>query len=171
MDINERQLILGLADRLRAAHPAQKDAGAAELITSQIASQADAVYLLVQAVLVQEDALRTAQARIAELSAQAPAEPRAASGGLLGSLFGMDRAAAPAPAPAPSGYGAPPAQAPGGGGGGFLKTAAVAAAGVAGGGLLLHGLTSALSPSHGSAPEPAPDTSAFAWDGGDDDAW
>ncbi|WP_232666539.1 DUF2076 domain-containing protein [Pseudonocardia sp. TRM90224] len=171
MDANERQLILGLADRLRAAQPVAKDPGAAELITSQIATQPDGVYLLVQAVLVQEDALRTAQARIAELSAPAPAQQGVASGGLLGSLFGKGREAAPAPAQANSWTGNQPAPAAGtGSGGGFLKTAAAAAAGVAGGGLLLHGLTSAFSgPQHSPAESREPDS--FAWDSGADDDW
>src|SRR2546423_12572076 len=88
MENQDRELILGLARRLRQAQPVPKDPQAAELIAHHVGGQPDALYLLVQAVLVQEDALRTAQARIAEL-----------------------QAAPPAPAPAPV-YATPPAPAP-----------------------------------------------------------
>lgn len=145
MENTDQQLILGLAERLRQAQPAQKDAQAAELIARHIASQPDAVYLLAQAVLVQEDALHTAQAKIAELTdrlaATPPPAPAQTGGGFLSGMFGRSQAPAPAPAPAQAPMEAPQARS----GGSFLKTAAAAAAGVAGGGLLLQGLNSAFS--------------------------
>ena len=152
MDTNDRQLVLGLAERLRQAQPVPKDPQVADLITRQIAGQADVLYLLVQAVLVQEDALRTAQARITELTerAAAPSEPAPApapgptGGGFMSGMFGRGRDAGAAPAEAPQGRS---------GGGSFLKTAAAAAAGVAGGGLLLGGLTGAFS-GHEASAEP-----------------
>ncbi|MCG3752604.1 DUF2076 family protein [Amycolatopsis sp. Poz14] len=142
MDNQDRELILGLANRLRQAHPVAKEPEAAALIAQQVAAQPDAVYLLVQAVLVQEDALRTAQARIAELQAPQPPvygqqaqQPQQGGGGFMSRMFGQNRdQAGPPPADAPQGRS----------GGGFLKTAAAAAAGVAGGALLFQGLNGAF---------------------------
>ncbi|MET8847844.1 DUF2076 family protein [Amycolatopsis sp. NPDC004625] len=136
MENQDRELILGLAQRLRQAQPVPKDPQAAELIAHHVGAQPDALYLLVQAVLVQEDALRTAQARIAALQAAPAATPPpapAAGGGFLSRAFGQHRdQAAPAEGP------------PGRSGGGFLKTAAAAAVGVAGGALLFQGLNEAF---------------------------
>ena len=157
MENQDRELILGLANRLRQAQPVQKDPQAAQLITQYVGGQPDALYLLVQAVLVQEDALRTAQARIAELQA-APSVPAPAPafGAAPAPAFGAAPAAAPQPVQ-PQGGGfmsrmfgqnrdqaAPVAAPQGGSGGGFLKTAAAAAAGVAGGVLLFQGLSGAF---------------------------
>ena len=141
MENQDRELILGLANRLRQAQPVAKDPQAAQLIAQHVGAQPDAVYLLVQAVLVQEDALRTAQARIAELQASppaaaapayAPAAPHPKGGGFMSRVFGQNRDQA-VPAEAPQGRS----------GGGFLKTAAAAEAGVAGGALLFQGLNGA----------------------------
>jgi len=171
VDNNDRELITGLANRLRQAHPVAKDPQVAEVIAQHIASQPDSLYLLVQAVLVQEDALRTAQARIAELQAAQPAQPAFGSapapgygaqaygapgyaqpgygqpaaqpggGGFMSRMFGQNRDAAPMGAPQ------------GGAGGGFLKTAAAAAAGVAGGALLFQGLNGMFGGHEGAASE------------------
>ncbi|WIY01156.1 DUF2076 family protein [Amycolatopsis mongoliensis] len=174
MENHDRELILGLANRLRQAQPVQKDPEAAQLIAQYVQAQPDALYLLVQAVLVQEDALRTAQARITELQAAPPAPAAAPAFGAPPAGYGT---AAPAfggpPAPA---YAPPPAQAGGGGfmsrmfgqnrdqaapanapqgrsGGGFLKTAGAAAAGVAGGALLFQGLSGAFGGHEAAAGE------------------
>ena len=74
MDHQDRELILGLANRLRQAPPVPQDPQAAELIAQEIAAQPNSVYLLVQAVLVQEDELRQAQARIAAMAQQSPGQ-------------------------------------------------------------------------------------------------
>ncbi|MGW4058033.1 DUF2076 domain-containing protein [Amycolatopsis sp. NPDC004747] len=177
MENQDRELILGLANRLRQAVPVAKDSQAAVLIAQHIAPQPDALYLLVQAVLMQEEALRTAQARIAELetAASAAAHPPAPS-------------YAPAPAPAPGGgfrsrmfgQGQGQSQGPTAGdapqgrsGGGFLKTAAAAAAGVAGGALLFQGLNevfggheAAAGEFHGGEGEPVGFDEAGGWDEG-----
>ncbi|QUQ65704.1 DUF2076 domain-containing protein [Kutzneria sp. CA-103260] len=157
MESNDQQLILGLAERLRQAQPVQKDPQPAELIARHIASQPDAVYLLTQAVLVQEDALRAAQAQIADLNARLAPQPQP-GGGFLAGMFGRGQApapnSAPAPASAPAPYAAPAEAQPARSGGSFLKTAAAAAAGVAGGGLLLQGLTGAFSGHQEAAPSP-----------------
>ncbi|ANN18282.1 hypothetical protein SD37_23350 [Amycolatopsis orientalis] len=164
MEYEDRQLILGLADRLRQARPVHKDPEVADLIARQIAGQPDALYLLVGAVLMQEDALRNAKTRIAELERSAPYQdpygnhrdpygaqrdpygqaPAQSGGGFFSGMFGRGRDTGPAAGEAPQGRP---------GGGGFLKTAAAAAAGVAGGGLLLGGLTGAFSGHEASAGE------------------
>ncbi|WIY00894.1 DUF2076 family protein [Amycolatopsis mongoliensis] len=163
MDNQDRELILGLANRLRQAQPVAKDPQVGELIADHIGAQPDALYLLVQAVLVQEDALRTAQARIAGLQAAPPAattfaQPAygaapapgyapppaqpAQQGGFMSRMFGQNRdQAAPADA------------SPGRSGGSFLKTAGAAAAGVAGGALLFQGLSGVFGGHEASASE------------------
>ena len=158
MENQDRELILGLAERLRQAQPVAKDPQAAELIARSVGAQPDALYLLVQAVLVQEDALRTAQARITELQAAPPAyggspghppapayapQAQPGGGGFMSRVFGQNRDQA-APAAAPAGRS----------GGGFLKTAAAAAAGVAGGALLFQGLNDVFGGHEASASEP-----------------
>ncbi|MEV6874552.1 DUF2076 family protein [Amycolatopsis sp. NPDC051128] len=191
MENQDRELILGLANRLRQAQPVQKDPEAAQLITQYIQSQPDALYLLVQAVLVQEDALRTAQARIAELQAAPPATapafgaaPAPAFGPAPNQAYGAAPGPAYAPQPAQAGGGfmsrmfgqnrdqaAPAGGAPGRSGGGFLKTAAVTAAGVAGGALLFQGLSGAFGGHEASAGEHHGDPVGFdepgGWDGGE----
>ncbi|MFE6613364.1 DUF2076 domain-containing protein [Amycolatopsis sp. NPDC057786] len=159
MEHEDRQLIFGLAERLRQAQPVYKDPEVADLIARQIAGQPDAMYLLVGAVLMQEDALRNAKTRIAELERSAPYQdpyvnhrdpyaaqrdpygqaPAQSGGGFLSGMFGRERDAGEAQQGRP--------------GGGFLKTAAAAAAGVAGGGLLLGGLTGAFGGNEASAGE------------------
>ncbi|WP_267257176.1 DUF2076 domain-containing protein [Coxiella endosymbiont of Ornithodoros maritimus] len=54
MNQNDQQLITQLPERLKKAQPMAKDSEAAELITQVIGSQPDVVYLLTQAVLLQE---------------------------------------------------------------------------------------------------------------------
>jgi len=169
MENDDQQLILGLAERLRQAQPVHKDPQPAELIARHIASQPDVVYLLTQAVLVQEDALHAAQAQITDLNARLAAAPNQSGGGFLSGMFGRGQApAAPAPAPYPAPAEAPPARS----GGSFLKTAAAAAAGVAGGALLLEGLNSAFGGGHESAPPEAhlADAGADGWND-ESDQW
>src|SRR5438105_2617048 len=116
MTPQERELIEAVAQRLRAAQLPQKDAEAERFIRAQIGSVPDALYLLTQAVIVQEQGLKHAQERIAQLEAavqQAGAAPR--QGGFLGGLFGGGSTPAPQPAPPPA-YAPPPAAGPGGAG-------------------------------------------------------
>lgn len=169
MTPEESNLISGLFQRLRGSDSAPKDAQALQFIQGQVAAQPSAPYLLVQTVLVQEQALKGAQAQIAQLQAQlAQASQGAAKpqGGFLSGLL-HPRSSAPGPVPgAPPLPGAPPAQAApapayapqgyvaqqpaAGGGGGFLKGALSTAAGVAGGALLFQGIESLLG--HNSGP-------------------
>jgi hypothetical protein len=149
MDQHDRDLILGLANRLRQAPPVAQDPQAAELIAQQIASQPNAVYLLVQAVLLQEEALKQAQARTAA-APQPTFTPNPGYNPAFAPQPGYNPAfGQPAYNPAfgqQAGYGQNPAygQQPQQGGG-FLKTAAAAAAGVAGGALLVAGVSELFS--------------------------
>jgi uncharacterized protein len=160
MTPQERDLIVDLFGRLRSADTSAKDREADELIGRLTAEHQGAPYLLVQTVLIQNQALTAAQTQMQELQrqlaqAQAAAKP-SGSGSFLGGgggLFGAfgrrpaaepPMAAPPPPppppqpgpwgAPQPSPWGAPRA------GGGFLQTAMATAAGVAGGALLFEGI-------------------------------
>lgn len=152
MQNQERELITGLFGRLQPFETQPRDAEADAMIRDLAARQPASAYLLVQTVLVQEQALKAAQERIAELEAKAAAAPAAGGGGFLGSApkigpWGSAPAAqAQAPAPRPS---VPSTRSPlqaavgpqaAGGGGGFLRTAMATAAGVAGGALLFEGI-------------------------------
>ncbi|MGN6325699.1 DUF2076 family protein [Pseudolysinimonas sp.] len=132
-------LISELAQAVRDASPVAKDPEAAQLITQLIGSQPDALYFLVQTVLVQKQALQAQAAApagsgqpafpAAAAPAASPAQPR----GLFGRLPGSDGGAAAA-----------------GGGSSFLKTAAAGAAGAAGGLLVAQGISSLFRGGPGS---------------------
>ncbi|MGJ4952385.1 DUF2076 domain-containing protein [Bradyrhizobium sp. HKCCYLS20291] len=84
MTPQERQLIDDLFDRLARLESAPRDPEAATTISQALQRAPNAVYALVQTVLVQDEALRRANARIEELQhAQAP---QAQSGGFLDSM-------------------------------------------------------------------------------------
>jgi hypothetical protein len=151
MQSQERDLITGLFGRLQPFDAQPRDGEAEALIKDLAARQPSSAYLLVQTVLVQEQALKAAQQRIAELEAKASAA--AASPGFLGSAPKIGPwGAAPAPAAEAAPVAAPPPppsrsplqaalapQAPSAGGG-FLRSAMTTAAGVAGGALLFEGI-------------------------------
>lgn len=148
MQNSDIRLIVDLAESVKNAAPIQKDPEAAQLIDQLIGSQPDALYFLVQTVLLQKEALAGQHGS----AAGAPAFP-AASGvvgpqpapeqrGRWGGLFGSRQTQ-------PSG-GAEPAR-PASGGGSFLKTAAAGAAGVAGGVLLAQGISGLFTPPQGES--------------------
>ena len=149
MQAQERELITGLFGRLQPFEAQPRDGEAEALIKDFVALQPSAPYLLVQTVLVQEQALKAAQERIAELEAKAGAAT--AAPGFLGSApkigpWGASPAA-PADAPQPVPPTRSPLQAalaPQPAGGGFLRTAMTTAAGVAGGALLFEGIRSLM---------------------------
>lgn len=162
MQNQERELITGLFGRLQPFESQPREAEAEALIRDLTVRQPASPYLLVQAVLVQEQALKAAQERIAELEAKVAAAPAAAAGGgFLGSApklgpWGSAAAAAPAAQPAPPQSPGPQPSMPSSvpstrsplqaavsqqpAGGGFLRTAMATAAGVAGGALLFEGI-------------------------------
>ena len=85
MTPDERQLITGLFDRMNAVETPAKDRDADLLIHDAVRQIPDAPYLLVQSVLVQEQALKQADARIRELEEQtARLDPSAGHGSFLG---------------------------------------------------------------------------------------
>jgi len=180
MTPQERQLVDDLFDRLSRLEGTPRDPDAAAAIAQGLRSAPNAVYALVQTVLLQDEALKRADSRIQELEAGGAGEQRQ-SGGFLDSMretiFGQERGSVPnvrppdmasrptwnsgqvlqqaqGPAPYNQGpYGQPygAPQAPmGGGGGSFLGTAAAAAAGVVGGSLLLGSIRSMMGGSHQS---------------------
>jgi hypothetical protein len=174
MTPQERQLVDDLFDRLSKLEGTPRDPDAAAAIAQGLRSAPNAVYALVQTVLLQDEALKRANSRIQELEAGGAGEQRQ-SGGFLDSMretiFGQERGSVPnvrppdmasrptwnsgqvlqqaqGPGPYNQGpYGQPygAPQAPmGGGGGSFLGTAAAAAAGVVGGSLLLGSIRSMM---------------------------
>jgi len=156
MDRNDQQAIEQLFGKLAAVERQmpQRDAGAEAFIRDQISAQPGAPYYMAQTIVMQEQALQAAQARLEELEAQAA--ERKQSGGLFGSLFGSS-------APAPRRSGAVPSinrDTPGQSaaippqparGGGFLAGAAQTAMGVAGGVLLGNAIAGMLGSGTGEA--------------------
>jgi uncharacterized protein len=85
MNAQERQLIAELFDRLSKLEQAPRDADAEAAIREGLQRAPNAVYALVQTVLVQDEALRRANAHIEDLESQL--HPQAAqSGGFLDSM-------------------------------------------------------------------------------------
>jgi hypothetical protein len=157
----ERQLVDYLFDRLARLETAPRDAEAERAIAAGVARAPHAIYPLVQTVLVQDEALKRADARIRELTGEDAGEP--ASGGFLDSmreaLIGRSTTTSvPSVRPGTSvqpdprwnsgGTLATAAPSPGGS---FLGTAAASAAGVIGGALLLNSISSMFGHHGGSA--------------------
>jgi uncharacterized protein len=178
MTPQERQMVDDLFDRLSRVESAPRDPDAAAAIAQGLRNAPNAVYALVQTVLVQDEALKRANSRIQELEAAgAPAQNQ--SGAFLDSMretiFGQNqpRGSVPNVRPpempsrpvwnsgqvmqqtqSPAHYDQAPYGQPFGapqappGGGSFLGTAAAAAAGMIGGSLLLGGIRSMMGGSH-----------------------
>jgi hypothetical protein len=85
MTPQERQLVDDLFDRLAQLENAPRDPDAAAAIADGLRKAPSAVYALVQTVLLQDEALKRANARIQELE-QAPAPEQTQSGGFLDSM-------------------------------------------------------------------------------------
>jgi hypothetical protein len=174
MTPQERELISQLFDRLSRLESQPRDPDAERAIQEGLQRAPHATYALVQTVLVQDEALKTANARIEQLQAavgRSDDQGRPAGGfldNMRNALFGTQdqrQGSVPpvgsrpnyAPPPQPN-YAPPPNYAPsgfgqrggyepppsGGSGPSFLGTAAAAAAGVVGGSLLLGGIRSML---------------------------
>jgi hypothetical protein len=161
MTPQDRDLIESVFTRLAQTAGAPKDSEAQALIAERIRAMPDASYGLVQAVLVQEDYLKQAQARITELEQRLAASSSPSQGGFLNTANNPWVSSSPRPqqqqqqqqAYQQPGFQQPVPQAsPWGGqpnGGGFLRQAATAAAGVAGGILVAEGISSLFSGNHG----------------------
>jgi hypothetical protein len=172
MTPQERDLIVDLFDRLASLERNPRDPQAEAAIRDGLRDAPNAMYALVQTALVQDEALKAANARIQQYEGGGPAGAPEQSRGFLDnmrdSIFGRDeargsvprvpQAGAPPPGSRPDPWGRdrdgpPPAQQPyqqqpyqepPRAGGSFLGTAAAAAAGVIGGSLLMGGIRSAL---------------------------
>ena len=156
MTPQEQELVNDLFDRLAKVENNPRDPNAEGLIADGLRQAPHAVYALVQTALVQDEALKRANARIEELQAQVGGQEQARGGSFLDSMrdavLGRSEPRSSGPStpsyrPQP-GY---PQQGPGlatgmspafGSGGSFLGTAASTAAGVIGGGLLLNSIRS-----------------------------
>jgi hypothetical protein len=186
MTPRERQRVAELFDRLAMLEREKRDPEAERAIMEGLAHAPNAVYALVQIALVQDEALKHADARIRELEAHAGAE--APQSGFLDSMRGAlaGHGAEPrgsVPAVRPDGHdtgsvwGTRPAAAQpmgnsgmttqsGSSGSSFLGTAAAAAAGMIGGSLLLDSFRS-MPGSHGaprqSASDPGNPASPSPW--------
>ena len=92
MTPEERNLVIELFDRLATLEDAQRDPEAERLIRDGLRQAPNALYALVQTVLVQDEALKRADARIRELESASAAEaaPRDQSflGGVRESVLG-----------------------------------------------------------------------------------
>jgi uncharacterized protein len=174
MTPQESDLVDELCNRLAQLETAQRDPEAECLIADGLRRAPHAVYALVQTVLLQDEALKRADARIEELQAQTSvaAEPEQRPASFLDSMrealggraphgsvpsvrtAGANQSQVQQPLSRhvrqmpPSGYPAPPGF---GSGGSFLGTAASAAAGVIGGSLLLDGIRSMFGHQLGGA--------------------
>lgn len=184
MTPQERQQVNELFDRLARLETAPRDSDAERAMAEGLARAPHAIYPLVQTVLVQDEALKRADARIRELSGEA--DGASGSGGFLDSmrnaLTGRPTSTS-VPTVRPSAVGAPdprwnsggtlagvapaPAAAPAqsaGFGGSFLGTAAASAAGMIGGALLLNSISSMFGHHGGSAFGAVPPASGSPWD-------
>ena len=158
MTPQEQELVNELLDRLAKLEGSPRDPDAERLIADGLSRAPHAVYALVQTALVQDEALKLANARIEGLEAQVGGSQQ--QGGFLdsvrdeilgkrdprGSVPSVRSQTQSSPTTAPS-YPPGPGLAPGmgpafGSGGSFLGTAASTAAGVIGGGLLLNSIRS-----------------------------
>jgi hypothetical protein len=176
MTPQERRLVEDLFERLAQLEKTPRDAEAERVIADGLRHAPNAVYPLVQTVLVQDEALRRADARIRELAGE-DAEATT-SGGFLDSmrqaLTGRSTSVPSVRSGEPdtrwnSGGVFPnantaPAQGGGYGGGSFLGTAAASAAGVIGGALLLNSISSMFGHHGGSAFAAVPQQGGSPWD-------
>jgi uncharacterized protein len=92
MTPQEQQLVADLFDRLATLEGRPRDPDAERLIREGLQKAPNAVYALVQSVLVQDEALKRANARIEELeraASGAPASPAPQSGSFLDSMRNM----------------------------------------------------------------------------------
>lgn len=181
MDRNDSQAIDQLFGKLALVEQQSppRDNEAEAFIRDKIASQPGAPYYMAQTIVVQEQALKSAQAHIEQLEAEAS---RSSNGGLFGGLFGGSRQPRRMSVPQ---VGTNAAYAPGVGqqspyqqgggfgqqraGGGFLAGAAQTAMGVAGGMLLANAVGSMFGANEAQAAEqPAKEPAAedTGFDGG-----
>jgi hypothetical protein len=110
MTPQEQQLVADLFDRLASLEGQRRDPDAERLMRDGLGRAPNAVYALVQSVLVQDEALKRANARIEELEhAVGGAEPAQGGGGFLDSMrnviMGRDQPRGSVPSVRPGGQG------------------------------------------------------------------
>ena len=88
MTPQERQRVAELFERLARLENSPREREAEELIMEGLRYAPNSPYAMVQTILVQEEALERANARVQELEMQGGAEPAQAGGGFLDSLRG-----------------------------------------------------------------------------------
>ena len=160
MDRQDRQAIESLFTKLASVERQlpPRDTDAEDFIGEQLARQPHAPYYMAQTIVVQEQALNAAQARIEELEREVGAKR---SGGLVSTIFGnrsqpprstgsVPRVGRVEPAP----FQETPLTR---GGGGFLAGAAQTAMGVAGGVLLGNMIAGMFGSNKAQAAEPQTD--------------
>ena len=160
MDTTERQVIDELFVKIAQAESRSgpRDQQAEARIRQHLADQPAAPYYMAQALVIQEQALAAANARIEQLERQLSERP---AGGFLGGLFGTG-GTRPVPAQPSRADGWDPRIAAyanpryGRGGGGFLAGAMQTAMGVAGGVLLGSAIASMFAPDPAGAAEGPP---------------
>lgn len=184
MDTTERQVIDDLFGKLRQVEEqtGKRDYQAEAHIRGLVARQPAAPYYMAQTILMQEQALATAQARLQDMESELKARP--AGGGFLAGLFGGGTASAPGrrshgvvgdprvAAYAKPDQGAGQRQAAGQrqvGGTGFLAGAMQTAVGVAGGMMLASALGSMFAPDEAAAAEAGLEDTSEPVDIGADD--
>jgi hypothetical protein len=87
MTPEERNLVTDLFDRLAEVEDTERDPEAERAISDGLRRAPNAIYVLVQTALVQDEALKRADARIRDLEAQLGMEPqRPRSGSFLSSM-------------------------------------------------------------------------------------
>jgi uncharacterized protein len=86
MTPQERQMVDDLFDRLAKMESAPRDPDATAAMAQGLRAAPNAVYALVQTVLVQDEALKQAHHRIEELEAAGPADQHPSGGGFLDSM-------------------------------------------------------------------------------------
>ena len=108
MTPQEQQLVADLFDRLASLEGQRRDPDAERLIREGLGRAPNSVYALVQSVLVQDEALKRANARIEELE-HAIAAPAESGGGFLdnmrNAILGRDQPRASVPSVRPGGQG------------------------------------------------------------------
>ena len=165
MTTHEQQLLESLLDRIENTPAPQRDPQAEALIRERIGTRTDALYLLTQTVLIEDIALKQANARIQELQQQLQSHGEPQHTSFLGRLFGTSPGSRPILSPAPQSQSVPPSaqyaqqqSSPPqgytpvpqpGSGSSFLRSAATTATGVAAGALAFEGIESLLHPQHG----------------------
>src|ERR1041385_9403892 len=96
MTPQERQLIDDLFERLAKLESAKRDPDAMSAIMQGLRDAPNAIYALVQTALVQDEALKPANARIQQYEgggpAGAPEQPRSFLDNMRDSIFGRDEA-------------------------------------------------------------------------------